>query len=142
MGVIGWQRIEVSHYRAKSVTLQSAIETIKSQAAADLAAQRVAAAAKERAQAASTAAAERAMLQDFQNDKDNQAAVIAKLRAGTLRLRHQWTCPSVSATATAPSKPDADAALREQDASDLVRLAADADAQIRALQAVLMGERQ
>jgi hypothetical protein len=30
LGVIGWQRIEVSHYRARTVTLQSAVETFES----------------------------------------------------------------------------------------------------------------
>ena len=30
LGVIGWQRIEVSHYRAKTVTLQSAVVTFES----------------------------------------------------------------------------------------------------------------
>lgn len=30
LGVIGWQRVEVSHYKAQSVTLQSAVLTFKS----------------------------------------------------------------------------------------------------------------
>ena len=37
LGVIGWQRIEVSHYRDKTVTLQSVVETFESAQATNLA---------------------------------------------------------------------------------------------------------
>jgi hypothetical protein len=82
----------------------------------------------------------------YERDKtDAQAEYdrnIADLRSGQLRLRKRWTCPRVPNVAASAGQPDGDAALRQQDASDLVRLAAEADAQIRGLQAVLTGERK
>ena len=67
---------------------------------------------------------------------------LADLRSGQLRLRQQWACPRVPSIAASPASTDGDAALRQQDAANLVRLAAEADAQISGLQAVLMGERK
>lgn len=142
LGVIGWQRIEVGHYRAKALSAKAQVAAIKAQAAADLSAQKAHAESMQKAQAAATAAAERQMMQDNADAEQKYQDTIAGLRAGTVRLRHEWTCPSVPAAAASTAKPDGDTALREQGASDLVRLAAEADAQIRALQAVLMGERQ
>lgn len=72
---------------------------------------------------------------------------VAALRAGTLRLRNQWSCTSSlaasvqHAAASGPS-PDAAADLRYQSASDLVRNADAADTQIRALQAIVRADHQ
>lgn len=74
----------------------------------------------------------------YEKDKaDAQAAhdrLVAELRAGTIRLRKQWTCP---ASAASSGEPDGGAELREQGAADLVRIAREADAQVRGLQQVI-----
>lgn len=76
----------------------------------------------------------------------SNAAVVAGLRNGTIRLRDQWaTCQATSAvvsSAASGSKPDGDSDDREEGAGDLVRAAADADAQINALQEVIRAERR
>lgn len=131
-----------TRYAAGEAKGNAKVAAIKAEDATQLAKQRAEADAKEKAQAAATADAERQMMQDNANADQKYKDTIASLRAGTVRLRHEWTCPSVPQAATSTRKPDGDTALREQDASALVRLAAEADAQIRALQAVLMGERQ
>lgn len=65
-------------------------------------------------------------------------ALAAGLRAGNVRLRQHWqgaiaTCDLSRDTAAALAA-EREAELREQGAADLVRLAAEADAQVRALQ--------
>lgn len=96
-------------------------------------------------------AAERAQIAKFneiaeQRERENVEAqakadrVIADLRAGTLRLRREWAGQAnqcVPGTGAAASVGDANAELREQSASRIVRVAAEADAQIRELQAVI-----
>ena len=66
------------------------------------------------------------------------AAVVADLRAGNVRLRQHWqgaiaTC-DLSRDSAAALAAEREAELREQGAADLVRLAAEADAQVKALQ--------
>lgn len=71
-------------------------------------------------------------------------AVIADLRSGLLRLRDHWRCP-VSATAEVGAGAGRDhgaAERREEGAGDLVRVAAEADAQLRACQATLNADRK
>lgn len=79
------------------------------------------------------------------NDAQRKAdAVVADLRAGNLRLREQWRgCEArgVSGAAPGAGEPDAAADLRAAGAADLVRAAAEADAQIRGLQAVIQADR-
>lgn len=85
-----------------------------------------------------------------QEKSDAKAAAdrnLADLRAGTLRLRHEWSCTpqlaaAVSKAAASGSSPDAAAELRYKDASDLVRLADDADSEIRALQAIVRADQR
>lgn len=69
---------------------------------------------------------------------------MADLRSGALRLRKQWSCPATSVPGTPASSGESDAAAeqRNKDAADLVRNAADADAQIRALQDIVKADRQ
>jgi hypothetical protein len=72
-------------------------------------------------------------------------AVVAGLRAGTVRLRKQWQgCEAdrVSATGSGSAEPDAAAADRAESAGRIVRAAREADEQIKALQDVLRGERK
>lgn len=81
--------------------------------------------------------------QDKTHAKEQADRVIADLRAGTLRLRQQWTCAPAATAAQVPGaaaatgRPDGDAELRATGAGDLVRLAAQCDAQVRGLQAAL-----
>lgn len=82
---------------------------------------------------------------DQQHEKDKANAIatqnrtITDLRAGNLRLREQWRgCVSASSQAAGDQGgADAAAELRAKGASDLVRITADADAQVRALQAII-----
>jgi len=80
--------------------------------------------------------------QEYERGKaDAQAkaeSVVADLRAGNLRLRQHWqgavaTC-DLSRDSAAALAAEREAQLREQGAADLVRLAAEADARIRAIQ--------
>lgn len=71
---------------------------------------------------------------------------LAGLRSGTLRLRSTWNCPrtvaGVPEAGAGAGKPDAATSDRDESAARVVRAAAEADAQIRALQAILTAERQ
>lgn len=79
------------------------------------------------------------------NEIERQAAAdLAALRDGNLRLRKQWQgCAAASVPGADPTagSPDADAGLREQDASNLVRIAAQCSAQVRGLQSVILSDR-
>ena len=72
--------------------------------------------------------------QRLENEKD---AVIANLRAGNVRLRQRFTCPTSVSSAT-PTSGERDGGegrgLLEQDAEFLVRFAAEADARVKQLQ--------
>lgn len=83
-------------------------------------------------------------LHDAQDDADR---TIADLRAGNLRLRKQWQCPAiasagVSTPAAGGSVAAGSADDRDQSAGRIVRAAAEADAQIRALQRIVIEDRQ
>ncbi|MET0548552.1 MAG: lysis system i-spanin subunit Rz [Xanthomonas sp.] len=72
------------------------------------------------------------------------AAVVADLRTGNLQLRDDLaTCQTqrLSDAAAGAAQRDAPAQLREEVAGDLVRLARDADDQVRAAQAVIQADR-
>lgn len=73
------------------------------------------------------------------------AAVAADLRDGNLRLRREWQgCEAqrLSEAAAAAGERDALTASRDALAGDLVRVARDADDQLRACQAVIQADRQ
>lgn len=80
------------------------------------------------------------------NEIERQAAADrAGLLAGNLRLRQQWQgCEAgrVPGTGAGSSEPDATTADRAEGASDLVRAAAQCDAQVRGLQAVITADRE
>lgn len=86
--------------------------------------------------------------EQYEQDKaDAQATaerVIADLRDGNIRLQDKWRgCqagipPSFPGTAVA----DAEADDRAESASRIVRAAAECDAQVRGLQAIVIGDRQ
>ena len=85
-----------------------------------------------------------------QNEEDRQAAeavpdaVVADLRAGNLRLRNDLaTCTTarLSQAVAGTVERDAGAQLREEVAGAAVRIAVDADDQLRACQAVVRADR-
>lgn len=78
-------------------------------------------------------------------DAESKGAAVADgLRAGNLRLQQRWAgCEArVSDLAASPGQPDGAADDRAEGASDLVRAAAEADAQIRGLQALVRADRE
>ena len=82
--------------------------------------------------------------QDKAHADADQARLVADLRAERVRLRPVWRCPAagVPGASARAGERDAEAADRAESAARIVRAAADADAQIRALQAILTAERQ
>jgi hypothetical protein len=89
-----------------------------------------------------------AISEAYERGKDDAeaigAAVVADLRSGNARLRQRWTScqaehlPDASA---ASSEPDESTRDREESAGRIIRAAAQCDAQVRGLQALLMFER-
>lgn len=83
----------------------------------------------------------------YEGDKNaierQAAADLASLRDGTIRLRQQWQgCEARSAQAGGTSgKPDGGADDRAESASRIVRAAAECDAQVKGLQAVVLADR-
>lgn len=74
------------------------------------------------------------------------ARVVADLRAGNLRLRKLWEAQAATAdlsrAVASASQPDDQAADRAESASRIVRAAAECDAQVRGLQAVIEADRR
>ena len=92
-------------------------------------------------------AAANAAAQYEKGKADAQAAadrVVADLRSEQLRLRSRWQCPAapaVPAIAAATAEPDAGAVDRDASASRIVRAAAECDAQVKGLQALILADR-
>lgn len=83
--------------------------------------------------------------QDKINAQAKADAVIAGLRAGTIRLQDKWAgCPSprLPGIDPRPTEPDAAEQGRIESASRIVSAAAACDAQVRGLQAVVEADRQ
>lgn len=141
--VIAWTGWEDAERDAK--TAHALAEAAKAKAAQRLAEQR----AEFERQAREAESRQRAALDAveaiYEKEKDDavakERAVADDLRAGNLRLRQHWrdyvTTAELSQAAGAAAVADEGARLREQGAAALVRVAADADAHIRGLQAAL-----
>lgn len=100
--------------------------------------------AKESTIASATAAAASNYEKGKTDAKANADALFAGLLSDNVRLRATWRCPTVSrvpATPAAPAEPDATADDRAAGARDLVRAAAECDAQVTALQALVRADR-
>ena len=143
LGVIGWQRIEVSHYKSQvaSITTKHAVDA---QYVAEMVTKASEAArAAEQTQAAAFDAIARQHEQDKADAQAEADRVAADLRAGRLRLQDRWAtqCLATEVAARAGTA-DEGRADREASAGRIVQAARDADNQIRGLQAVLMAERQ
>ncbi len=110
---------------------------------ADLARQRAeglaAARASEAAQAARIDTIRTIVEQELTDAATRHHQVVAALRADNLRLRQHWQgCAAAAVPAPGPAAGAADAAahLRSAGAGDLVRIGAECDARIRALQRI------
>lgn len=141
-----WIGGDVHGNREAKAKGDAAIATLQAQYAAATAKAEANARAKEQASAARVAQVEAYYRQEIDDAQAKSERVAADLRAGNLQLRKQWrgctATASMPASSASTSQPDAAAEQRSQGASDLVRIAADADATIRALQAVVRSDRQ
>lgn len=83
--------------------------------------------------------------QEKQDAEIRAEKLAADLRAGAVRLRERWqgcsASTSVPALAASTGQPDAGAEDRSESAARIVRAAADCDAQVRGLQAVIRADR-
>lgn len=83
--------------------------------------------------------------QEKRDAQDAADRVVADLRAGNLRLHQRWQAAlatgELSRAATAAGEPDAAADDRIESAGRIVRAAAECDAQVRGLQAVIRADR-
>lgn len=79
--------------------------------------------------------------QEKADTQAHAARVIAALRAGNLRLRDEWTCPDVPKPPARAGKPDDATQRRRKGAANLIQIAKQQDAKIRALQHILRTER-
>ena len=139
--------IGCAFFRARSAVSDLRADAAEQRAAQSEAQLRAVNAARAQEQAA---AARVAVLADqYEQDKLNAEAAGKRtaddLRAGNIKLRQLWQgCQAnrVPGTAAAPGEPDAAAEDRIDGARDLVRAAAEADAQIRGLQEFIRAERK
>ena len=102
--------------------------------------------AKEQAQAKQLAAIDAQHVREMKDAQANFDRTLAEQRAGTLQLRQRWlACTSASAnvptTPASASSANAAADDRAASAARIVRAAAEADATIRALQAIVRSDR-
>ena len=134
----------MGHHMAASAG-QAQIATLKATYAEQAKVASDAALARERKQAADFDAVAQQYEKDKADAKATSDRVVADLRSGAIRLRDRWSTQVLAgkaAVAASAGKPDAAADDRAASAGRIVRAAADADAQIRALQATLTKERQ
>lgn len=131
-------------FRAKSIADASSAKFAKQEAQllSDELASTQAAMAKERAKAQELAVVATQYEQDKRDAEQTANRLRDQLRAGTVSLRPHWTCPSVSEAPASPGEPDAAADDRNEGAADLVRAAAEADAQIEGLQEIIRADRR
>jgi hypothetical protein len=109
--------------------------------------------ATERAHVDAMAALDARYNQEMTDAKRETETLAAAVRAGELRLRNRFTCPSTSASAGVPAAgtgssvnpATASGGLRNEDAELLIRLAAEADdvvRQLTACQAIITADRR
>jgi hypothetical protein len=123
-----------ANVKAEKVIAQMAKAEAKAQADAR---------AKEQASVEAMAAADAQHQKELQDAKDNEAATVAGLRSGNLKLRKLWLgCRAPSETGASVSGADEEARLREEAVARVLRIGAEADAQIRGLQAVIEADRR
>lgn len=138
-GVAVWQRgtvAQAERARDYAQTAKAVAETERDNAIAVIAVERQ---LVKRAEAVAT------QYEQEKADAESKGAAVADgLRAGNLRLQQRWAgCEArVSDLAASPGQPDGAADDRAEGARDLVRAAAEADAHIRGLQALVRADRE
>lgn len=148
LAVIVWQRGTVAKHESVATAATSRAEAAESREAAALAEREVLAAAlaAERARAQRMAAVAGQYEEEKRNAEERAEKLAAAVRAGAVRLRQRWqvqSCPAagVPATAASTGEPDAGTTDRAESAARIVRAAAECDAQVRGLQAVIQADR-
>lgn len=140
----GWMRDR--GYKAGETAGNAKVAALTARYAQATANAEAAARAKEEATAAAMVQIQQTYYQQGVTDANAKSnAIVAGLRVGALKLRHEWTCPAtagVSAPGASGSDTDAAADARAAGAADLVRLAAEYDARVRALQRLVKADRQ
>jgi hypothetical protein len=93
---------------------------------------------EERHRAEYRAIADRFLAEQKEAD-ENHAAVVAGLRAGTIRVRHRLTCPGVPGTAADPTgtAEEGPRGLQPEDAGIAIGIGAEADEVARRLNALI-----
>lgn len=138
-GFAVWQRgtlAQAERARDNAQTAKAVAEQERDNAIAVIAAERQ---SVKRAEAVAT------QYEQEKADAESKGAAVADgLRAGNLRLQQRWAgCEArVSDLAASPGQPDGAADDRAEGARDLVRAAAEADAHIRGLQALVRADRE
>lgn len=133
-------------HKNEANVMAAQINAIKAADATALAASDAKVIAQQQADAQHLAVIQQTHEEDLAHAKANYDSNLAALRAGTLKLRQEWSCTPALASAVSKASvrgPSIDAAqqLREQDAATIVRYASDADAEIKALQAIVAQDR-
>mgnify|MGYP003456728528 CR=1 FL=1 len=115
-------------------------DAYKAEMVAKTEAARVAAKRAESAQAGAIQAALEAYKKDHEHAQDTGKAVTAGLNTGTLKLREHWQgCPQrVPAAAGNTQGSDAADRLRKESAGRVIAIGADADAKVKALEAIIL----
>lgn len=135
-----------SGYAAGEAAMRVKYEALVAQYAAASAKAEAEAREQEQASATRMASIEAQHAQEMQHAKQDADAVIAGLHAGNLRLREQWrgceAAAGVPSTSASSGQPDAAADDRAASAAAIVRAADEADATIRALQAIVKADRE
>lgn len=144
VAVAGVQQLRVMDAQLAAAEVQRELSELQGAVAAERAkAEREAREAEQR-QRDALDAIERMYKTEMSHAQDVQAAVVADLHNDNLRLREHWRgCETsrLSATAANSARTDDAADLRAAGAGDLVRLGAECDATIRALQRVVIEDR-
>lgn len=139
VGVAVWQRATVAQAeraRDNAQTAKAVAEQERDNAIAVIAVERQ---RVKRAEAVAT------QYEQEKADAESKGAAVADgLRAGNLRLQQRWAgCEArVSDLSAASGQPDGAADDRAVSASRIVRAAADCDAQVRGLQALVRADRE
>jgi hypothetical protein len=133
-------------HKNEANVMAAQINAIKAADAIELAASDAKVIVQQQADAQHLAVIQQTHEEDLAHAKANYDSNLAALRAGTLKMRKEWSCTpalasAVSKAAAGGPSTDAAAQLRFQGASDLVRNDDTADAEIKALQAIVAQDR-
>lgn len=152
LALLGVQQVRISHHKAETARAETAttkakgeLETFRREAAESVAAAQAEARQQEQRHAADLSRIAYQYQEDRKNEGDAAyARAIADVRSG--KLRNVWqACPaaaSVPGPATGPSGSDGPADDRSEAIARVLRIGAEADAQLRACQAVIVSDRE